>query len=136
MTGSRPHAHAEWRQRTETESARTIHHPAITQTVRTHKRRDAPCCDTGDAGTLPLTGRRETRGGKGGNTVAVAVNVVFVILALLALYFVFVVPFYNFLARRDRSARDGFILIFLLLFTGAILQILWSIHGDIARLVR
>lgn len=67
---------------------------------------------------------------------AVVVNVIFVVLALLALYFVFIVPFYNFLARPDKSPRDGFILIFLLLFTGAIMQILWSIHGDVARLLR
>ena len=59
-----------------------------------------------------------------------AINILFVLLALAACYFVFVVPLYNYLARPQRAPRDAAIILFSFIFTVVILLILWSIRGD------
>ena len=63
----------------------------------------------------------------------VVVNVVFVLLAVAIVYGALIVPVYNFATRPTRARRDVFIVIFAVIFTVAILQILWSIHGDVSR---
>jgi hypothetical protein len=64
-------------------------------------------------------------------TIVVALNIVFVLLAIGVIYGVFIVPIYNFATRPVKAGRDIFIVIFSVIFTLAILQILWSIHGDL-----
>ncbi len=63
----------------------------------------------------------------------VVINIVFVVLALVVVYGVLIVPVYNFATRPVKARRDVFILIFSVIFTAVILQILWSVHGDLAR---
>lgn len=65
----------------------------------------------------------------------VVVHLVFAVLALLVIYFVLVVPVYNYRSRATRARRDVTILFFSVIFTLVLLQILWSVHGDVARLV-
>jgi hypothetical protein len=62
-----------------------------------------------------------------------ALNIVFVLLAIGVIYGAFVVPVYNFATRPVKAGRDIFIVVFSVIFTIAILQILWSIHGDLHR---
>ena len=64
----------------------------------------------------------------------VVIHLVFVLLALLVIYFVLVVPVYNYRSRPNRARRDVTILFFSVIFTLVLLQILWSVHSDIARL--
>lgn len=63
----------------------------------------------------------------------VVLNIVFVLLAVAIVYGALIVPVYNFATRPNRARRDLFIVIFAVIFTVAILQILWSIHGDVNR---
>gem|GEM_PF-6473149 len=63
----------------------------------------------------------------------VVLNIVFVLLAVGVVYGAFVVPVYNFATRPVKAGRDLFIVAFSVIFTLAILQILWSIHGDLNR---
>jgi hypothetical protein len=63
----------------------------------------------------------------------IALNIVFVLLAIGVIYGVLVVPIYNFVTRPVKAGRDIFIVIFSVIFTLAILQILWSVHGDLHR---
>lgn len=63
----------------------------------------------------------------------VVLNVIFVLLAVAIVYGALVVPVYNFATRPTKARRDLFIVIFAVIFTAAILQILWSIHGDLNR---
>lgn len=61
----------------------------------------------------------------------VILNIVFVLLAIGVIYGALIVPVYNFAIRPVKAGRDIFIVIFAVIFTAAILQILWSIHGDL-----
>ncbi|MHB8647724.1 MAG: hypothetical protein ACYDAR_18235 [Thermomicrobiales bacterium] len=63
----------------------------------------------------------------------IVLNIVFLLLAVGVIYGAFVVPIYNFATRPVKAPRDLFIVIFSILFTLTILQILWSIHGDLRR---
>jgi len=63
----------------------------------------------------------------------VVLNIVFVLLAVAIVYGALIVPVYNFATRPTKARRDLFIVIFAVIFTLAILQILWSIHGDLDR---
>jgi len=63
----------------------------------------------------------------------VVLNIVFVLLAVAIVYGVLIVPVYNFATRPTKARRDLFIVIFAVIFTLAILQILWSIHRDLNR---
>lgn len=63
----------------------------------------------------------------------VFINVLFILLAIGVVYGAFVVPVYNFATRPVKAGRDYFIVIFAVIFTVAILQILWSIHRDLHR---
>ncbi len=63
----------------------------------------------------------------------ILLNIVFVLLAIGVIYGAFVVPVYNFATRPVKAGRDIFIVVFSVIFTVAILQILWSIHGDLHR---
>ena len=63
----------------------------------------------------------------------IVLNIVFVLLAIGVIYGAFVVPVYNFATRPVKAGRDVFIVVFSVIFTVAILQILWSIHGDLHR---
>jgi hypothetical protein len=63
----------------------------------------------------------------------VVLNIVFVLLAVAIVYGTLIVPVYNFATRPTKARRDLFIVIFAVIFTLAILQILWSIHGDVNR---
>ncbi len=63
----------------------------------------------------------------------IALNIVFVLLAIGVIYGVLVVPIYNFVTRPVKAGRDIFIVIFSVIFTLAILHILWSVHGDLHR---
>lgn len=65
----------------------------------------------------------------------VFVHLIFALLALLVLYFVLVVPVYNYLHRPNRAGRDAFILFFTVLFTAALLFFLWEFHRDVVALV-
>jgi hypothetical protein len=60
-------------------------------------------------------------------------NIIFVLLAIGVVYGALIVPIYNFAIRPVKAGRDIFIVIFAVIFTGAMLQILWSIHGDLHR---
>ncbi len=64
----------------------------------------------------------------------VVVHLVFAVLALLVIYFVLIVPVYNFRSRPNPARRDVTILFFSVLFTLVLLQILWSVHNDVTRL--
>lgn len=61
----------------------------------------------------------------------VILNIVFVLLAIGVVYGALIVPIYNFAIRPVKAGRDIFIVVFAVIFTGALLQILWSIHGDL-----
>jgi hypothetical protein len=63
----------------------------------------------------------------------VILNIVFVLLAIGVVYGALIVPVYNFAIRPVKAGRDIFIVVFAVIFTGAMLQILWSIHGDLHR---
>jgi hypothetical protein len=63
----------------------------------------------------------------------IAVNIVFALLAVAIVYGALVVPVYNFVTRPVKAGRDIFIVVFAVIFTLAILQILWSVHGDLNR---
>lgn len=63
----------------------------------------------------------------------VLLNIVFALLAVGIIYGALIVPVYNFATRPVKAGRDFFIVIFAVIFTAAILQILWSIHGDLHR---
>jgi hypothetical protein len=60
-------------------------------------------------------------------------NIVFVLLAIGVVYGALIVPIYNFAIRPVKAGRDIFIVVFAVIFTGAMLQILWSIHSDLHR---
>lgn len=64
---------------------------------------------------------------------AIVLHVVFLLLALLVIYSVLIVPLYNFFTRPVKAMRDITVAFFSVIFTGVILQILWSIHGDLLR---
>lgn len=61
------------------------------------------------------------------------ITVLFVLLACAVVYGALIVPVYNFVTRPAKAPRDLFIVIFAVIFTLAILQILWSIYGDLRR---
>lgn len=61
------------------------------------------------------------------------INIIFILLAVGIVYGALVVPVYNFVTRPVKARRDIFIVVFAVIFTLAILQILWSIHGDLNR---
>lgn len=63
----------------------------------------------------------------------VALNIIFALLAIGVFYGAFVVPVYNFATRPVKAGRDIFIVVFSVIFTVAILQILWSVHRDLHR---
>ncbi len=63
----------------------------------------------------------------------VALNIIFVLLAIGVFYGAFVVPVYNFATRPVKAGRDIFIVVFSVIFTVAILQILWSVYRDLHR---
>jgi hypothetical protein len=58
-------------------------------------------------------------------------DIVFVLLAVGVVYGALIVPIYNFAVRPVKAGRDIFIVVFAVIFTGAILQILWSVHNDL-----
>ncbi len=61
----------------------------------------------------------------------IVLNIVFALLAVGVIYGAFIVPVYNFATRPVRAGRDIFIVVFSVIFTVAILQILWSILQDL-----
>lgn len=65
----------------------------------------------------------------------IVIHLVFALLALLVGYFVFFVPVYNYAKRPNRTPRDGLIVFFSALFTGALLFFLYEFHRDVIRLV-
>jgi hypothetical protein len=63
----------------------------------------------------------------------IVVNIIFALLAIVTVYGALIVPVYNFTKRPVKAGRDIFIVVFAVIFTLAILQILWSVHGDFNR---
>lgn len=61
------------------------------------------------------------------------ISVLFMLLAGAVVYGALIVPVYHFVTRPVKARRDFFIVVFAVLFTLALLQILWSIHGDLRR---
>ncbi len=61
------------------------------------------------------------------------ITILFILLACAVVYGALIVPVYNFVTRPVKARRDLFIVIFAVAFTLAILQILWSVHGDLRR---
>jgi hypothetical protein len=75
------------------------------------------------ARSLPVRGRHMT----------IVVNIIFALLAIVTVYGALIVPVYNFVMRPVKAGRDIFIVVFAVIFTLAILQILWSVHSDFNR---
>ena len=61
------------------------------------------------------------------------INIVFILLAIATVYGVLIVPVYNFATRPVKANRDILIVVFSVIFTVVILQILWSVHSDLLR---
>ena len=61
------------------------------------------------------------------------VNAIFILLAIATVYGVLIVPVYNFVTRPVKARRDLFIVLFSVIFTFVILQILWSVNRDLHR---